>query len=276
MAKQKAPFLLKPRTQIGLKVGHKGRIVNAGEDFRQTYLSFKEQLQYQKQLLASDPVVGWPMIQEYFAVAAQSIVSIAGFVGADGRIVARSSRKVLQRPRKLGIGLCFESITVDQELLAQLQRLCQKLGYFGVFEAEFIEDSAAGKKLLIDFNPRYYGQMGFEIARGLNLPLLALNAACHPDDLREQLDQAERAVPLQTHVYSTRWLLKLSLWAGFLGRKHSWAEVKGWGRWRRAHHYTDAVYDAQDPWPYYFDMLFNGARYLRHPRDFIRKFFFDT
>ena len=26
---------------------------------------------------------------------------------------------------------------------------------------------------MVDFNPRYYGQMAFEIARGLNLPKLA-------------------------------------------------------------------------------------------------------
>lgn len=279
LAAQKPPFLLKPRTQIGLKIGHKGRVLQSGEDYESVYKSFQEQLVYQKQLLHYDAAVCWPMIQEYFAGAMQSIISVAGFVDREGRIVARSSRKVLQRPRRLGVGLCFESVPVDPELLDQLSRLCKRVGYYGVFEAEFIDEGASGRRLLIDFNPRYYGQMGFEIARGLPLPLLAMQAALVPRaELSALLDKAEGAAPAQTCIYSTRWLLRLSLWTGLIGGKHSWAELMSWRRWRKnpAHLYADAIYDRADPWPYYFDILINCGRYLRHPRDTIRKFFLDT
>jgi hypothetical protein len=49
---------------------------------------------------------------------------------------------------------------------------------------EFIR--AGGKQLLIDFNPRFYSQMGFDIARGSPLPLLVYEAACgHEAQLAE-------------------------------------------------------------------------------------------
>ncbi len=277
----KAPYLLKPLTQIGLKIGHKGRIVTAKDDPHSAYEAFKDQLVYQPELLAYDETVAWPMMQEYYAGAMQSIVSIAGFVAADGSIVARSSRKVLQRPRRLGIGLCFESIPLDAALVKDLERLCRHVGYYGIFEAEFIEEAAGGqgRRLLIDFNPRYYGQMGFEIARGLPLPYLALLAARGSGaELARELEAARLIPSDRLATYSTTWLLRLSLFAGWISRKHSGAELLRWRRWRfdPRHHYTDAVYDAQDPRPYFIDMLVNGARYLRHPRDFIRKFFLDT
>ena len=57
------------------------------------------------------------------------------------------------------------------ELAAGLERLVARVGFSGVFEAEFIDPQ--GQAVLIDFNPRFYNQMGFDIARGLPLPLLA-------------------------------------------------------------------------------------------------------
>ena len=83
--------------------------------------------------------------------------------------------QVLQRPRKLGIGLRFEGRDVEPALVAKLSALCRRIGYHGVFEAEFIAEGDC--RLLIDFNPRFYSQMGFEIARGCALPLMAWHGA---------------------------------------------------------------------------------------------------
>jgi hypothetical protein len=51
----------------------------------------------------------------------------------------RAATKVLQRPRKLGVGVCFEGVPVHQELASRLLDLFKRVRYHGVFEAEFIE-----------------------------------------------------------------------------------------------------------------------------------------
>jgi D-aspartate ligase len=55
------------------------------------------------------------------------------------------------------------------------RRLCDMTGFFGVFEAEFVDTDNG--MLLIDFNPRFFGQLGFDVARGLPSPYLVYLAA---------------------------------------------------------------------------------------------------
>ena len=57
-------------------------------------------------------------------------------------------------------------------LVEAIRRLCREVGYFGVFEIEFLRVLDRGWAV-IDFNPRFYHQMGFDIARGLPLPIWA-------------------------------------------------------------------------------------------------------
>jgi hypothetical protein len=81
----------------------------------------------------------------------------------------RAARKALPWPRRLGLGLCYEHAEVDPDAASKGLALCRRIGYHGAFEAELIR--RAGGLLLIDFNPRFYGQMSFDIARGSPLPL---------------------------------------------------------------------------------------------------------
>ena len=50
-------------------------------------------------------------------------------------------------------------------LAAAVARLCRGLGYFGAFEVEFLREGE--RRMVIDFNPRFYGQMAFDVKRGL-------------------------------------------------------------------------------------------------------------
>ena len=74
----------------------------------------------------------------------------------------------------IALALLKRNVPVDAELAEKVRQLCVKLGYFGSFEVEFIR--AGGRQLLIDFNPRFYSQMGFDIARGMPLPLFVYEA----------------------------------------------------------------------------------------------------
>ena len=50
----------------------------------------------------------------------------------------RAARKIVQQPRNIGVGLCFEPALVDPHLADQAKRLCERIGYYGVFEIEFL------------------------------------------------------------------------------------------------------------------------------------------
>ena len=89
--------------------------------------------------------------------------------------VARGTRKLLQWPRRAGVGILFEDAPVGDELARGIQRMCERAGFFGVFEAEFVR--SGDDLVLIDFNPRFFGQMGFDVARGLPAPFLVYLAA---------------------------------------------------------------------------------------------------
>ena len=86
------------------------------------YREFLERNRYGRKLLDYDGKANRPMVQAFYTEAAQNIFSLSGFVDRTGELfVARGAVKVLQRPRKLGIGLCFEEVPVDPELAEKVR-----------------------------------------------------------------------------------------------------------------------------------------------------------
>ncbi|HSO39814.1 MAG TPA: hypothetical protein VLT33_45115, partial [Labilithrix sp.] len=102
------PVLLKPRTQIFMEGGVKGLIVEDRASLAGELARYRSQASFNRVLTDRHPDIAEPMVQEYLAVAETNIFSVSGFVTKEGEIVARAAMKVLQRPRKVGIGLCFE------------------------------------------------------------------------------------------------------------------------------------------------------------------------
>jgi D-aspartate ligase len=267
------PILLKPRMQVYLTSGIKGFIAH-------DYVELQAELARFNSLVAFDPVItthypdiAEPMLQEYLAAAETSIFSVSGFVGADGAIVARGAMKVLQRPRKVGIGLCFESRPVDRPLVEKLSALSAKVGYFGAFESEFIVHGK--RRLLIDFNPRFYSQMGFDIARSLPIPTLVWHSARGDHDkVKAEIARAQAWTPRGDEVYCHKTMLDLVLGLqGFSGQM-THEEVSRWRRWYEAHKSvaTDAVRDPDDRVPGWIDAAQWLGHFARHPRSFVRSF----
>lgn len=266
--------ILKPKTQIQLRTGVKAAEVPEGADLVASFRAFVKQNPYGRELLAHDPDVVWPMVQAYHRQGAYSIYSLSGFADGTSRLpLVRASRKVLQRPRKLGIGLCFEGITVLPELRERVGALCVELGYEGMFEIEFIEHE--GKHLLIDFNPRGYSQMAFEVSRAMPLPYLNYLRAVGDDEAFEK----ERAIadawaPRGTHVYCHETLLGIVISGQTLASALRGVPSEHWERWVRDHRaeLTDAVRSKGDPGPVLVDTLKHLREALRHPRSFLRSF----
>lgn len=271
-ARLRFPVLVKPRTQVFLASGFKGSIVRGPHELAPMLARFTEQAALHPVLTSRYPELLTPIVQEYLAVAEGHILSVSGFVTDDGRAVARSAMKVLQRPPRVGIGLCFESRPVERALVDKLVALCRTIGYHGVFEAEFIVDG--DRRLLIDFNPRFYSQMAFDVARGMPLPLLAWHAGRGE---REALDDAlARATGWRSQgneIYVHKTMFDLALTLNRLTGQMSKDVVQHWRDWYAQHpEVTDAVRDSTDPAPAIADLMSWGRHMLVHPRSFFRFF----
>jgi D-aspartate ligase len=265
------PVLVKPRTQVLFRTHSKGAYVEAPPDLAWHYNVIANQ-PYENSLLEYDTLAGRPMVQEFHREAASGIYNISAYVHA-GRICgARAANKVLQLPRRLGIGVCFEDAPIVPHLLAGLERLVARLGFTGVFEAEFIR--TGDTSLLIDFNPRFYNQMAFDIARGLPMPLLAYYDAVGDRNAFDALCASANSDHNHAagSAFSDRLGLRIMLSAQRLARVLSRAEHDQWRRWLHEHrdNCVDALIDPQDPLPLWAGIAQTMGRYARHPRHFIR------
>jgi predicted ATP-grasp superfamily ATP-dependent carboligase len=267
------PVLLKPRTQVLLESGVKGVLVHEASELQAGLARFRRLVSFNRALTERYPDIAEPMIQEYLPAAETNIVSVSGYVGEDGAVVARAALKVLQRPRKVGIGLCFEGRAAEPALVAKIAALCKRVGYYGTFEAEFVADG--DRRLLIDFNPRFYSQMGFDIARGLALPIVVwLAARGRRRALEQELDIARVWKATGREIYCHKTMLDLVLTLQGLSGRMSREDVRYWRRWYAENRAaaTDAVRDHDDPKPAIVDAAAWLQAFARHPRSFLNSF----
>ena len=267
------PLLIKPRTQSLLNTHSKGTIVLGGrEDSVRAYADFSRRNVLAPWLATRFPDWTLPMIQRYHPEAVNRVYSVAGFIDRGGRNMAvRAAEKVLQLPSRLGTGLCFQSAQVDAGLALGLQRLLQRIGYFGVFEAEFIR--LPGRSLLIDINGRLYNQLAFDVARGLPLPILFYEGALgNHEAVAAATAAAASADSTGPHAFCNRSRLAVLLGLRRILGTMSRQEAERWREWYEADRDSviDAVADRRDPWPRRSDLLLQLHSYLRHPRAFLR------
>ena len=114
-----------------------------------------------------------------------------------------------------------------------MRRLCRELGYFGLFEVEFLY--CDGAWAVIDFNPRTFNQIGMDVYRGMPLPYFAcLEALGDQEALRTAINASQEpgADRLAT-VFCDRFTLQAMLFARVLTRRISRDELTRWRRWLR-------------------------------------------
>jgi predicted ATP-grasp superfamily ATP-dependent carboligase len=262
------PLLIKPRTQVLFTSRRKGRIVGVLSELKSAYADFLRYNRYEDRFLREHPDVERPMLQECGS-ADEPIYSISGFCDApNGLFTVRASTKLVQWPRLAGVGLYFEDAPVREDLAEKIRRMCEGVGFVGVFEAEFIGGPAGLE--LIDFNPRFFGQMGFDVARGLPSPLLVYLAAIGDTPrLRAEVDAAVAWRPRGPMRYANRTALALTRTAERLvGRKPT--EVTRARGGNGAGRTMDAVGDSHDWLPVLVDGVQQVGSALRHPRAMLK------
>ncbi|MBI5071111.1 MAG: carbamoyl-phosphate synthase [Deltaproteobacteria bacterium] len=267
------PVLVKQRTQV-LSASHtKGILARTPDELLAQWEPFARLNPHDAAIGGSSPEACRPMIQEYRAEVADGTLIVAGFADRDGAVLgARAGLKLLQRPRRMGIALCLEETALDPALAAALGRLFRAAGYFGVFHVELIRSK--GRLLLIDFNPRYYHHMAFEIARGLPLPLFVVAAAMGDRAALDRLAVEAMASSEPRGRVFAHWLDLRVMVAGqrFFGAMTP-DEAARWWRWSQVHRgrTIDAVWDGADRWPTLFDVANRLQDWVRHPRSFVRR-----
>lgn len=107
------------------------------------------------------------IVQEMVESSA-NITSCCGFAVAGELLTPFMYEKIRQFPKEFGTGSYTQSI-YDEELLDSAVRLIRQLRYTGIFEIEFLKESATGKLFAIEMNPRTWKGVGLAQACGQDL-----------------------------------------------------------------------------------------------------------
>jgi D-aspartate ligase len=267
--------LIKPSSQLAQRTKTKGTVVESrGHRVQSIFDSYMKDQSTNSEFAKQCLVTMTPLIQQYYPQAAENVYSLSGFrEKTGGGVVMRAARKILQHPRRIGTGLCFEPTLVDPFLAGQTKRLCERLGYYGAFELEFI--LAEGRAMLIDFNGRFYHQIGFDIARGMELPALAYAAATRNQiEVDRLMTSGNSGNHADVAGFRNHFALATMVKTQRILRTMSRKEAARLLDWSRGSHGTmvDAVQDPCDALPAFVDVAHYLLHTLRHPRAFVRQY----
>ncbi|HVQ32191.1 MAG TPA: hypothetical protein VMV21_21505, partial [Vicinamibacteria bacterium] len=233
------PLVLKPRSHVGIGLV-RGTVVANPQELAAAFRP------YSVSRLASSwetrhPDLRWPLLQEFVPGAACALYSVAGLLDANGGVVAATaSRKLAEWPPRLGIGTAFEPCS-DPLVLARGVEAARKLLGQGLFELELIRNQLTGQLLLVDANPRAYGQIRFDIARGIDLPLLWYrHAALGASEPAAASSAAKDLLWIHTLPYHVGQLVRLVQGPGRRARARAYARVL-------THPRVGAAADLRDP-----------------------------
>jgi predicted ATP-grasp superfamily ATP-dependent carboligase len=267
--------LVKPRSQLAQRTQTKGTVVESrGNRVQSIFDDYMKDQLTTSEFAKRYPVTMTPLIQKYYPEAIENVYSLSGFrEKTGGGMIMRAARKILQQPRRTGVGLCFEPALVDPVLADQAKRLCERIGYYGVFELEFI--LAEGKAMLIDFNGRFYNQIAFDIALGMELPALAYAAATkNQAEVTRLMAHGNLGKHDDVAGFCNHFVLATIVRTQRILRTMSREDAARWLNWSRGSHGTmiDAVKDPHDTLPAFVDVAQYLLHFLRHPRAFVRQY----
>jgi predicted ATP-grasp superfamily ATP-dependent carboligase len=260
------PILIKPRTHVHRLRNDKGVVAYSPPELINEYRRFVDREQARA---ADNPLLrsaNLPILQQFVRVGSEGVHSVTGFIDRTGELfVTRGATKVFQRSQPVGVGVCFESLPPSPALSDAVRRLCRELGYFGIFEVEFLWFD--GHWAAIDFNPRLFNQIGMDIRRGMPLPLLAcLDASGDTTSLRDAVAKAQAEDNEQT-VFCDHFTLRAILLAQTMTARISSEDRAYWRAWTKRHaaQAVDFAADDSDPIPgivHAFSEIYLGLRSL--------------
>ena len=105
---------------------------------------------------------------------------VFGLVTKDGVTALSAHRRVrMLNPQGSASSAC-ESIAVDEELVAPIERFLTSIGWSGLFMVELLRDTE-GRAWFMELNGRAWGSMALARRRGFEYPAWTVQAALDPD-----------------------------------------------------------------------------------------------
>jgi predicted ATP-grasp superfamily ATP-dependent carboligase len=163
------PLMLKPNSHLVVGFVERGKLLHDEAELKSHFRPY-EVTPGQEPLAQLYPELRWPLLQRYMNPARHRVYSVSGIKDADGRVLSACvSYKREQWPPDVGVSTLQIGCEDVRVLERGLQIVNQVLSR-GMFEIELLAD---GNDLYaIDLNPRGFGFIELDIARGSDLPWL--------------------------------------------------------------------------------------------------------
>jgi predicted ATP-grasp superfamily ATP-dependent carboligase len=249
------PLMLKPKSHLAVGFGERGQLLQDDADLERHYGRYKV-CSGQESIAAAYPELGWPLLQRYLPSARRCVYSVSGFKDADaGVVIAAVSYKREQWPPDVGVStvqIAHESPRILQAGLRVVDKLLSR----GIFEVELVEDGDV--LYAIDLNPRAFGFLELDIARGADLPWLWYRSTI---EVQQPLTETLPPIALEARDRFRHVLNALTRW----GRRAS-AEFRERRDPNQSRSSVSMVGHWSDPLP----MILCNLELLRHPRSLLR------
>jgi predicted ATP-grasp superfamily ATP-dependent carboligase len=95
------------------------------------------------------------------------LLAVSLVAGPQGVVSVAQQRAEKIWPQPVGVTARGRTVPVEPQLLAGVERLLAELRWQGIAQLQFLA-SADGRRLLIDFNPRFYGSLALAMRAGVN------------------------------------------------------------------------------------------------------------
>jgi predicted ATP-grasp superfamily ATP-dependent carboligase len=162
------PVMMKPKSHLAVGLD-RGRLVMDEAELLRHFRRYRV-TPGQEGLATKYPELMWPLLQRYIASARNRVYSVTGVKDADGGVLtACVSYKREQWPPDVGVSTLQVSHEDQRALDLGLEIVNRTLSR-GIFEVELLADGEA--LYAIDLNPRAFGFLELDIARGADLPWL--------------------------------------------------------------------------------------------------------
>ncbi len=163
------PIILKPKSHLVVGSAERGRLVRNVAELTRYYHRYPVH-PGQEGLAELYPELCWPLVQQYLPAARQRVYSVSGVKDAAAGVLAASvSYKREQWPPDVGVST-IQVACEDQRILDAGLQVVERLLSCGIFELEIVSDR--DRLYAIDLNPRAFGFIALDMARGADLPWL--------------------------------------------------------------------------------------------------------
>jgi D-aspartate ligase len=247
------PVMLKPKSHLAVGFAERGQLLMNEADLLRHYHRYQI-APGQEGIAAMYPELAWPLLQRYIASARNRVYSVTGFKDADaGVLTACVSYKREQWPPDVGVSTLQISCDDQRILEVGLEIVNQTLSR-GIFEVELLADGDA--LYAIDLNPRAFGFLELDIARGSDLPWLWFRSTI---DAQAPVPQPLSEGPLQAR----HWLLHVMRAMAHAPEDAVESDPHAPSTPRAS---VSMLGHRSDPLP----MILSNLHLLRHPRSLVR------